>query len=204
MCQDKTQLLWRSALQATALPLQLEAIAHQLTCIHIHIKSWDLQSAKHKDCILPMVRQRAFRHHLKWDGRSVGGAWGSFKIPPPPGCHLCLPPTPPRPLLMKLDCCSAQQALWLLSTGALYNSLMLIVTNKSTSTPTPTPTPTHYLPTPLCPPESATSHPELMAAWNALDSCQGAQTWQSNEKAHWQAHTHTHTFILIICLINMQ
>lgn len=52
-----------------------------------------------------------------------------------PGCSLCLPPSPTRPFLMKLDCLSCSVIPPILSTGVLYNSLMVIVTNKSPPLP---------------------------------------------------------------------
>lgn len=101
--------------------------------IHDWVQLCSLRSTK--DWVPPLGRQSDCRHHPKWEERSVGGAWGSFKIPPPSGCHLCLRPTPPRPFLMKLDCLFCSAGPLILSTGALYNSLMLIVTNKSNPRP---------------------------------------------------------------------
>ncbi len=169
------------------------SVAHQLTCIHIHIPSWgrsmtwvqlcSLCAPQKTECLHRGGRQAAglthCKHHPNWGERSVGGARGSFKISlPSDECHLCLPRTPPRPFLMKPDCLLCSASPLILSTGALYNSLMLIVANKSTF--------------PSLPPPSAISHPDLIGAWNALDHCQGAETQRCNEKAQWQTHAHTH------------
>lgn len=148
-CQDKKQLPWSIALQALPLPSQLQSS----TSVNLHTYSYPIMRQIHDQvqlCSLYAAQKTEFLrwgggeaagltlciHHPNWRERSVGGARGSFKISLPyDGCHLCLPPTPPRPLLMKLDCLFCSAGPLILSTRALYNSLMLIVANKSTFPP---------------------------------------------------------------------
>lgn len=78
---------------------------------------------------------------------------------------------------MKPDCLLCTASSLILSTGALYNSLMLIVTNKS-SLPPPPPPPTR----------SAISHPVPGPPWTAARE----QRRSSVMKKRSGGHTHTH------------
>lgn len=147
---------------------------------------------KKKNRVPPRGRQRGLTpcsHRPNWRGTSVWGAWDSFKISlPSDGCHLCLPPTPPRPFLIKPDYLFYSASPLILSTGALYYSLMLIVANKST-----------FLPTFLLRPPSHTQ------AWSVPGTpwiAAREKRCSSVMKKHSGAHTYT--LMLIICLINMQ
>lgn len=79
---------------------------------------------------------------------------------------------------MKPDCLLCTASSLILSTGALYNSLMLIVTNKSSLPPSPSPPPTR----------SAISHPVPGPPWTAARE----QRRSSVMKKRSGGHTHTH------------
>lgn len=138
VCQGMKQLPWSIALQTISLPSQLESIAHQLTCIHIHNPS---RGRSTSGC----TKAQTAEFHYE-GGRETAGLtlWNRrseirrkrFTEVTSSGCHLCLPSTPPRPILMKPDCLFCSISPLISSAGAWYKSLMVTVTNKSATSPT--------------------------------------------------------------------
>lgn len=112
---------------------------HQLACLHIHMLS---RVGSH---VCTGHAQKKQMHKLIKPREAAGLTLCTLPPTPPqresskratlPGCRLCLPPPPTRPFLMKLDFLSCSVIPPILSTGVLYNSLMVIVTNKSSPPP---------------------------------------------------------------------